>query len=75
MAYGFEQKMAKNDETVELYLNERMHFEAWITIINHWESDWDKLEAKLDQEFYKKTTPLTDDEIESLQCEFYDMRS
>ena len=70
MAYGFEQKIAKNDQEVELYLNENMHFEAWTMIIRHWEGDFDELWEKLEQETMKKSTPLTDDNIWSLNVEF-----
>lgn len=74
MAYGFEQKQAKNDPDVELYLNENMHFEAWTMIIRHWEGDFDDLYEQLERESYKKTTKLTDEEVESLIIEFDDYR-
>ena len=74
MAYNFENKMAKTDDDVKLYLDEGMYFEAWITIIRHWEGDYDDLWEKLEQEFMKKTTPLTEDEIESLNYEFFECR-
>ena len=67
MAYGFEQKIAKNDQDVELYLKENMHFEAWTMIIRHWEGNYDDLWEKLEQEFMKKTTKLTPEDIESLE--------
>ena len=70
MAYGFEQKIAKNDPEVEFYLQENMHFEAWCMIIRHWEGDFDELWEKLEQETMKKSTPLTDDNIWSLNVEF-----
>ena len=54
MAYGFEQKQAKNDPDVELYLNENMLFEAWTMIILHWEGDFDGLYEQLEREYYKK---------------------
>lgn len=75
MAYGFEQKQSKNDPDVELYLSENMHFEAWTMIIRHWEGDFDTLWEKLEQEFMKKTTKLTQDEIDSLNIEFFDYRA
>lgn len=71
MAYGFEQKIAKKDSDVELYLNENMHFEAWTMIIRHWEGDFDTLWEKLEQEFMKKSTKLTQEDIDSLDCEFH----
>jgi len=74
MAYGFEQKQAEIDDDVKLYLDENMHFEAWTMIIRHWEGDFDDLWEKLEQEFMKKTTKLTEDEIESLDIEFFDYR-
>ena len=63
MAYGFEQKQAKIDDDVKLYLDENMHFEAWTMIIRHWEGDFDDLWEKLEQEFMKKTTTLTEEEM------------
>ena len=58
MALGLKQKIAK------------MHFEAWCMIIRHWEGDFDELWEKLEQETMKKSTPLTDDNIWSLNVEF-----
>lgn len=74
MAYGFEKQQAKIDSDVKLYLNENMIFEAWTMIIRHWEGDFDTLWEKLEQEFMKKSTKLTADEIESLEYEFHDYR-
>lgn len=74
MAYGFEQKQAKNDPDVELYLNENMLFEAWTMIIRHGEGDFDDLYEQLERECYKKTTKLTEEDIESLIIEFDDYR-
>ena len=71
MAYGFEQKIAKNDQEVETYLNENMHFEAWTMIIRHWTRNFDTLWEKLEQEFMKKTTKLTPEDIETLTIEFF----
>lgn len=71
MAYGFEQKIAKNDSDVELYLNEGMLFEAWTMIIRHWEGDFDTLWEKLEQEQMKKSTKLTQEEIDTLTVEFH----
>lgn len=75
MAYNFENKQAENDPDVKLYLEEGMHFEAWIMIIRHWTGDFDTLWEKLEQEFMKKSTPLTEDEIESLNYEFFECRN
>lgn len=74
MAYGFEQKQAKIDSDVELYLNENMYFEAWTMIIRHWTGDWDELYEQLERECYKKSTKLTEEDIESLTIEFDDYR-
>ena len=71
MAYNFENKQAENDPDVKLYLEEGMHFEAWTMIIRHWEGDFDTLWEKLEQEFMKKSTPLTQDEIDTLNVEFF----
>lgn len=74
MAYGYEQKIAKNDSDVELYLNENMHFEAWTMIIRHFEGntedEWDNLYEQLEKECYKKSTKLTDEDQETLMAEF-----
>ena len=70
MAYNFENKQAENDADVKLYLEENMHFEAWIMIIRHWTGDFDDLWEKLEQEFMKKSTKLSDEDIESLTIEF-----
>jgi len=75
MAYGFEQKQAKNNPEVELYLNEGMTFEAWITIIRNWTGDFDELYEQFEKECYKKTTKLTDDEMISLDFEINDYRA
>ena len=75
MAYNFENKQAKNDPEVKLYLDEGMFFEAWTTIIRHWTGDFDELYDQLEKEFNKKSTPLTDDETESLYVEFFDYRA
>jgi len=72
MAYGFEQKQAKNDPDVELYLDEGMLFEAWIMIIRHWTGDYDELWEKLEAEMMKKSTKLTVDEMDSLSIEWSD---
>ena len=74
MAYGFEQKQAEKYPDVKLYLNEGMHFEAWVMIIRHWDGDFDDLWVKLEQEFMKKSTVITAEEIESLNIEFFDVR-
>jgi len=74
MAYNFENKIAKTDDDVKLYLDEGMHFEAWTMIIRHWTGNFDDLWEKLEQEFMKKSTPLTEDEIESLDYEFHEYR-
>ena len=71
MAYNFENKQAENDPDVKLYLDEGMHFEAWTMIIRHWEGDFDELWEKLEQEFMKKSTQLTQDEIDTLNVEFF----
>ena len=74
MAYGFEQKIAKNDQDVELYLNENMHFEAWTMIIRNFngktEDEWQELYDQLEKECYKKSTKLTDEDQETLLAEF-----
>lgn len=70
MAYNFENKIAETDFDVKLYLDEGMHFEAWTMIIRHWAGDFDELWEKLEQEFMKKSTLLTEDDIESLDIEF-----
>lgn len=74
MAYGFEQKQAEINDDVKLFLDEKMFFEAWTMIIRNWEGDFDTLWEKLEQEFMKKSTKLTEDEIESLNLEFFDYR-
>ena len=74
MAYGYEQKIAKNDQDVELYLNEGMIFEAWTMIIRHFEGktsdEWDNLYEQLEKECYKKSTKLTDEDMDTLQAEY-----
>lgn len=75
MAYNFENKQAENDFDVELYLNEGMFFEAWTMIIRHWTGDFDELHDQLEKEANKKSTKLTDDDVESLYVEFLDCRS
>lgn len=74
MAYGFEKRLGKNDSDVQIYLEENMLFEAWTMIIRHWTGDWDDLYEQLERECYKKTTKLTDEEVESLIIEFDDYR-
>lgn len=78
MAYGFEKRIAEKDEDVKTYLDEEMYFEAWIMIIRHWTGttfdDWQVLYDKLYQEFNKKSTCLTNDEMVSLDYEYFDYR-
>lgn len=78
MAYGFEKRIAEKDEDVKTYLDEEMYFEAWIMIIRHWTGktfdDWQILYDKMYQEFNKKSTCLTNDEMVSLDYEYFDYR-
>lgn len=78
MAYGFEKRIAEKDNDVKTYLDEGMYFEAWIMIIRHWTGktfdDWQVLYDKMYQEFNKKSTCLTNDEMLSLDYEYFDYR-
>ena len=74
MAYGFEYRWAEEDEIVKSYLDEGMFFEAWIMIFRHWEGDWDELYFQWECEMNKKSTPLNEGELVSLDSEFFDCR-
>ena len=72
MAYGFIERISKEDEDVKTYLDEGMLFEAWIMCIRNCDVDADTFLEKWEQEKNLKNPRLTEDEMLSIDCEYYD---
>ena len=71
MAYGFIER--NENEEVQMYLNEEMYFEAWITAMRTAEITAEQFSYKLEQEVYCKSSKLSDDEKDSLYNEWADL--
>ncbi len=72
MAYGFIER--QNDEEVQTYLEENRYFEAWIaTLRNANDVTADTMWEKIEQEMTLKNPKLTDEELESIEIEYYDL--
>ncbi len=71
MAYKFLERM--ENEEVQMYLSEKKYFEAWITAMRENELSVEQFGYKLEQEIFLKSSPLTEQEKESLIIEFFDM--
>ncbi|MBQ6345179.1 MAG: hypothetical protein IJI96_03590 [Methanobrevibacter sp.] len=73
---SFEKKCAEENKVVEIYFNEGMLFEAWITIIRESEiKDGQDLFDELDKIIYRKSSNLTEEEMEELNNEFFEYRN
>jgi hypothetical protein len=73
MAYGFLER--QKDEEVKMYLEEEMYFEAWITVMRNTNLTAEQFSYKLEQECYCKSSKLSEDEKDSLYCEWCDLTS
>lgn len=72
MAYGFIERISENDSEVKAYLDEGMLFEAWIMCIRNADVDADTFWRKWEQEKELKSPNLTEDEIISIEYEYFD---
>lgn len=67
----FEKKCAEENETVKMYFDDNDLFGAWIHIIRETNiKDGQALFDELEKVLYRKSSNFTDDEFDSLDCEF-----
>ena len=69
MAYGKLERFAKENEEVEMYLDQGLVFEAWIVYIREAPKEMETIVNDIDQEINTKKCPLSEGEKDSLQCE------
>ena len=72
MAYGKLERFAEENETCGTFYEEGKIFEAWTIYIRECEKSAEEIYDDIEQEVYKKSCPMTDDEKESLQVESVD---
>lgn len=66
-------KLAKNgNKDVEFYLNEKMHFEAYIMAVRTGDFGYEALEDDLEKEMKLKNPKITEDDYHSIMCEAFD---
>ena len=72
MAYGFIERMSEYNDDIKTYLAENMLFEAWIVCVRSGDISADDFYEKLEQEKKLKNPNLSDDEIETIECEYFE---
>ena len=69
MAYGKLERFAEENETCGTFFDEGKIFEAWTIYIRECPKSAEEICEDIEQEVYKKSCPMTEDEKESLQIE------
>ena len=72
MAYGKLKRFAEENETCGTFYEEGKIFEAWTIYIRECEKSAEEICDDIEQEVYKKSCPMSEDEKESLQVESLD---
>ena len=69
MAYGKLERFAEENENCGTFFEEGKIFEAWTIYIRECPKSAEEICEDIEQEVYKKSCPMTEDEKESLQIE------
>lgn len=66
-------RLAKQDNLLQDYLDEKMYFEAYIYASRECPTTWQELDHDLEKEMSLKNPKITMEDYDSIQCEMMDL--